>query len=184
MFLTLEETRKLIGEGKLLHIAADESLLEKLPEGIGSAEPRRILLLKKAVSSQRTGFLSMCLTLPCRGRYRFMIKIRFSIFQGRFSEWFLLIPHAFRERGGGILCEGIPEFQRTSYDPDLWMDHGFRSFHSFFGQSVRRSSGKSFENKAVVLHVGLPEDRVTSIGIVNISRRIRANRRSYLRRTR
>ena len=33
MLITLDETVSLIKEGKILHIAADESLLDKLPEG-------------------------------------------------------------------------------------------------------------------------------------------------------
>lgn len=33
MFVSLEKAIKLIEEGKILHIAADESLLNKLPKG-------------------------------------------------------------------------------------------------------------------------------------------------------
>ena len=41
MFLTLDDTIKLINQNKLLHIAADESLLSKLPKGkwIGGTTP-------------------------------------------------------------------------------------------------------------------------------------------------
>lgn len=33
MFFTLEETKKIISEGRVLHIAADDSLLKQLPKG-------------------------------------------------------------------------------------------------------------------------------------------------------
>ena len=41
MLITLDDTVKLIEEGKTLHIAADETLLEKLPKGkwIGGTTP-------------------------------------------------------------------------------------------------------------------------------------------------
>ncbi|MBR4183986.1 MAG: hypothetical protein IKQ56_09240, partial [Lachnospiraceae bacterium] len=41
MLITLEDTISLIEEGKILHIAADDSLLEKLPKGkwIGGTTP-------------------------------------------------------------------------------------------------------------------------------------------------
>ena len=41
MYISLDETVKMINEGKVLHIAADESLLDKLPKGrwIGGTTP-------------------------------------------------------------------------------------------------------------------------------------------------
>ena len=50
MFVNLNEAIQLIQEGKILHIAADESLLKQLPKGKWIAGTTLTLLQSKAAS--------------------------------------------------------------------------------------------------------------------------------------
>ena len=53
MLITLEETVKLINEGKILHIAADDQLLAQLPKGNWIGGTNRILSAVTAVFLRR-----------------------------------------------------------------------------------------------------------------------------------
>jgi len=171
MFLTLEETTKLIKENKLLHIAADESLLEKLPKGnwIGGTTPY-FITENGGITSKDRLFVN---ELDFAEEWKIVVYDKDSLLripEGSYRNGlnFVIIP--FASEAAVVYAKETPNSNELLMTPTLGWITGFDLSSNSTAKVFDGVSLKHYENKAVVLHIGLPDNRAASIGIVNIFR--------------
>jgi hypothetical protein len=169
MFLTLDETSKLIKENKLLHIAADESLLAKLPEGnwVGGTTPY---------------FITEDGGITCKNRlfvneFDFAKAWKISVYdkdsvlnlsKDAYPNGLCFIVVPFASDVAVYYAKESPNSRELLMTPTLGWITGFDLSTESSAKVFDGSTRKAYDNRAVVLHVELPENRVASIGIVNI----------------
>ena len=178
MFITLEETSKLINEGKLLHIAADESLLAALPKGnwIGGTTPY---------------FITEDGGITCKDRlfvneFDFASEWKISVYdkdtilnvsKDSYANGFCFVVLPFASDVAVFYAKESPNSSDLFMTPTLGWITGFDLDTASSAKAYDGSALKAYDNKAVVLHVGLPENKAASIETVNI---FNANKKSHV----
>jgi hypothetical protein len=169
MFITLDETSKLIKDGKLLHIAADESLLDKLPKGrwIGGTTPY-FITEKGGITCKDRLFVNV---IDCAAEWKTKVYGKENIFDitgDVYQNGLCLMIMPFGSDVAAYYAKESPNSNELLMTPTIGWISGFDLSTQSTAKVFDGVSGKCYDDKAVVLHVGLPENKVASIGILNI----------------
>ena len=169
MLITFEETSKLIAEGKLLHIAGTEELLKKLPKGKWIGGSTEYFMTKDG--GKVSGDLLFVTELPYDN---FAIKsynakdisqVTVDSFDNGFS--LLIIP--FDSLVHKEYAQHAAGFDKMFLRNIVGWISGLNL--GIPGQTpiaVNGSTAEAFTDKAVALHLQVPEDKLVSVNIINI----------------
>lgn len=171
MYISLDETVKMINEGKVLHIAADESLLDKLPKGrwIGGTTPYFI--------SEDGGVFSKEMLFVYEIDYAEEVSIatygKYNVFQ-IVEECYdnglttIIIPY-----GSAVAtkyAKEAPEIEELLMHPTIGWISGFDLDEPGEAKVYDGTTGMSYTDKAVVMYIKLPENKTAMINMINIFR--------------
>ena len=169
MLITLKETIKLIEEGKALHIAADESLLEKLPKGrwIGGTTPYFI--------DENGGCYTKEKLFVTEIDFAEEVKIgvygRFNIFQtieDSYENGLTMLIMPYGARVTALYAKVSPEVEDLILHPTIGWVAGFDLENKTAPKVYDGTTGMSYTDKAVAMLTKLPEGKTAMINIVNI----------------
>ncbi len=169
MFISLEETKKLISEGKLLHIAADEKLLNQLPKGnwIGGTTPYFIAEDGGIISSEKLFVDEINSAIDFKiSEYdkNNIMEITKDAYQNGFT--ILIIP--FASEVSVRYSKEAPNSEDLLLTPIVGWISGFNLETNGVAKVYNGSNGTVYSDKAVALHINLPDNKFASIGIINI----------------
>ena len=169
MLITFEETVSLINEGKVLHIAADDTLLAKLPKGnwIGGTTPYFIGEEGGAFTKERLFVNEIKEAVDFRiavyGKYNI-----FQIVEECFDNGLTMMIIPYGSEVATKYAKEAPEVEELLMHPTIgWISGG-----ALEGDDVPKvydgTSGQSYTDKAVVLYLKLPEGKSAMINMINI----------------
>jgi hypothetical protein len=169
MFITLERAKELIAEGKTLHIAADESLLEQLPIGrwVAGTTPYFITEAGGITCKDRL-FVE---EIDCSVESKVVVYDKTNIFDLKQDAYpnglvFLIMP--FASDVAVFYSKEAPSSEDLLMTPIVGWIAGFDLATEACAKVYDGETGRSYTDKAVALHICLPDDKMASIGIVNI----------------
>jgi hypothetical protein len=169
MFVTLEEAKKMIADGKLLHVAADESLLGQLPAGKWIAGTTPYFITEKGgITSKDRLFIDEIVGAVNFKTVIYDKKNILDISKDAYPNGlsFLIMP--FASEVAVFYAKEAPNSETLFMSPVIGWISGFDLSTDSSAKVFDGVNGKSYSDKAVVLHVCLPEDSIASLGIVNI----------------
>jgi len=169
MLLTFDEVCKKIAGGELLHIAGTEGLLRKLPTGNWIGGSTEYFMADNG--GKVSGDLLFVTEMPYNN---FTIKSYAAdsvqhVANDAFDNGFSVIIVPFDSEIHKIYAQGAAEFENMFMRNVVGWVAGVNL--SVAGQvpiSVNGKTGEVFSDKAVTLHVEVPDDKLVSIGIINI----------------
>lgn len=169
MLITLEETAALIKEGKILHIAADERLLEKLPTGkwIGGTTPYFIsedggILTKDKLFVNEIDFAEE-VRINVYGKYNI-----FQIVEECYDNGLTMLILPYGSDVAVNYAKTAPEVEELLMHPTIGWVSGFDLNEAAEAKVYDGSTGKSYTDRAVAMYIKLPEGKTAMINIVNI----------------
>ncbi len=169
MLVTLEQAVDLINEGKVLHIAADDSLLSQLPIGkwIGGTTPYFMaeeggLITKDRLYVNVLDFAEE-IRVTAYGKYNV-----FQIVEECFDRGLtmLILPY-----GSDVLAKyakEAPEVEELLLHPTIGWVSGYDLSVGGEAKVYDGTTGVSYSDKAVVMYIRLAEGKTAMINIVNI----------------
>lgn len=169
MFVTLEQAIQLIEEGKILHIAADESLLKQLPKGKWIAGTTPYFITEQGgITCKDKLFVN---EIPCAIDYKTAVYDKENIFDITNDAYsngitFLIMP--FASDVAVFYAKEAPYSEDVLMNPIIGWISGFDLSTDSKAKVYDGMSGASYENKGVALHICLPDDKIASLGIINI----------------
>jgi hypothetical protein len=169
MLITFEETSKLIQDGKILHIAATEALLKKLPKGNWIGGSTEYFMAKDG--GKVSGDLLFVTEFPYKN---FVIKsyntqdikqVAADAFDNGFSILIIPFDSAVHK-----------EYAQNAAKYDKMFLHNITGWISGLnlnkpGQTpiaVNGSTAEAFKDKAVAFHLQVPEGKIVAVNIINI----------------
>ncbi len=168
MFTNLDKVKEMISAGKLLHIAADESLLAQLPKGnwIGGTTPY-FISNEGGVKTKEKLFVT---EFDMASNHKLCIYDKDNVTKlpdDAFSDGltFLLLP--FAAEVTATYCKTAPGIEDLIMHPTIGWITGFDLEAGGNSKVYDGFSGNCYDDKAVALHMELPAGRLASIGIVN-----------------
>lgn len=169
MFVNLEEASRLIHEGRILHIAADEYLLEQLPKGKWIAGTTPYFITEHGGTVCKDRLLVNDITDAVD--YKTVVYDKNSILnitEDAYSNGitFLIMPYA--SDVAVVYAKEAPNLSNLYINPIVGWISGYDLSADSTAKVYDGVSGESYYNKAVALHVCLPDDQMVSLGIVNI----------------
>lgn len=169
MFISLEETKRLISEGKLLHIAADEKLMEQLPKGnwIGGTTPYFITEDGGITSSEKLFVNEIDFAVDFKVADYDKSNVM-NITKDAYNNGITLLIMPFASEVAINFSKEAPNSEDLLLTPIVGWISGFNLEKGGIAKVYNGTSGAEYSNKAVALHIGLPDNRFASIGIVNI----------------
>jgi len=169
MFVTLEQAKELIQAGKILHIAADESLLQQLPKG-------------KWIAGTTPYFITEQGGITCKDKlfvdeiiyavdYKTTVYDKNNVFDITKDAYpnglsFLVMP--FASDVAVFYAKEAPNSDDLLMNPTIGWISGFDLSTDASAKVYDGVTGASYGDKAVALHICLPDDKMASLGIVNI----------------
>lgn len=169
MFVTLDKAISMINEGKVLHIAADESLLSKLPKGkwIGGTTPYFItdeggILTKDKLFVNEIDFAKNVKTAVL-GKYN-----TFQFVEDCFENGLTMIILPFGSEVAAKYAKQAPEVEELLMHPTVGWVAGFDLGTGGEAKVYDGVTGLSYTDKAVAMYIELPEGKDAMINIVNI----------------
>jgi len=169
MFVSLSEAIKLIQENKILHIAADESLLKQLPKGKWIAGTTPYFITEQGgITTKDKLFVN---EIQCAVDFKTVVYDRNNIFDITKDAYpngmtFLIIP--FASDVAVYYAKEAPNSDDLLLNPTVGWISGYDLSTDSKAKVYDGVTGLSYSDKAVALHIGLPNDKTASIGIVNI----------------
>lgn len=169
MLLSFHETAEMISSGKLLHIAGTENLIKKLPKGnwIGGSTEYFMSQSGGKVTNELL-FVTDC---PY-DNYKISVYNEDSISNvttDAFDNGFSIVILPFDSLVHKTYADKAPEFTDMFIkNISGWVSGTNLSVQGQTPIAVNGQTGEVFADKAVVLHIGVPDDKIVSIGIVNI----------------
>jgi len=169
MFVTLNKAVELIQEGKILHIAADESLLEQLPKGKWIAGTTPYFITEEGgVTSKDKLFVN---EIACASDYKIVVYDKNNILDITKDAYpngisFLVMP--FASDVAVLYAKEAPYLDDLLLYPVVGWISGYDLSTDSRAKVYDGLNGVSFSDKAVALHICLPDDKMASLGIVNI----------------
>jgi len=169
MLTSLQETSKLIESGKVFHIAGTEALLKKLPKGnwIGGSTEYFIAKTGGEVSNEKLSVME----LPCED---------FSIKAYSAAEIQNVATDAF-ENGFSIVIVPFDSVVHKEYArnapgyKDIFMKNtiGWIAGMNLEASdqtpiAVEGTAASAYSDKAVVIHLKIPESKNVNVGVINI----------------
>lgn len=169
MFVNLNEAIKLIQEERILHIAADEALLDKLPKGKWIAGTTPYFITEQGgITCKDRLFVQ---EIDCAIDYKTVVYDRDNIFditKDAYPNGMTILIMPFASDVAVYYAKEAPNSENIFMNPTVGWISGYDLSTDSNAKVYDGVSGESFENKAVALHICLPEDKMASIGIVNI----------------
>lgn len=169
MLKTFEETVALIEQGRILHIAADGSLLDKLPKGnwIGGTTPYFIaddggVLTKDKLFVNEIGFAEDC-NIAAYGQYNV-----FQVVEECYDNGLTLIIMPYGSAVAAKYAKEAPEVEELLMHPTLGWISGFDLSTVGEAKVYDGVSGVSYTDKAVAMYLKLPENKSAMINMINI----------------
>jgi hypothetical protein len=169
MLISFDETSKKIAAGGLLHIAGTESLLKKLPKGNWVGGSTEYFMAKEG--GKVTGELLFVTEFPYKD-----FKITSygadtvsNVAVDAFDNGFSIAVVPFDSAVHKFYAEKAPGFEDMFIKNIAGWIAGLNLGAS--GQtpiSVNGQTGEAHADKATVLHIGVPEDKTVTIGVINI----------------
>ncbi|MFY9426462.1 MAG: hypothetical protein WBI74_12585 [Caldicoprobacterales bacterium] len=169
MFVSLDEASKLIQEGKILHIAADESLLKQLPKGKWIAGTTPYFITEQGgISCKDRLFIN---EIPYAVDYKTVVYDRNNILDITKDAYtngitFLIMPYA--SDVAVFYAKEAPNLDDLFMNPIIGWISGFDLSTDSRAKVFDGITNTSYDDKAIALHICLPDDKVASLGIVNI----------------
>jgi len=169
MFVNLDEAVKLIQEGKVLHIAADDSLLKQLPKGNWIAGTTPYFITENGgITCKDRLFIN---EFPFAVDYKAMVYDRDNILnipKDSYSNGLTLLIMPFASDVAVFYAKEAPYSDSLFMNPTVGWISGFDLSTSSNAKVYNGLTGLSYCDKAVALHLCLPDDKMASLGIVNI----------------
>ncbi|MDR7856523.1 DUF6976 family protein [Tissierella sp.] len=169
MFVNLDQATKLVQEGRILHIAADESLLKQLPKGkwIAGTTPYFITEQGGITCKDKLFINEIVDAVDCKtivyDRNNILDITKDSYLNGMS---FLIMP--FASDVAVFYAKEAPNSIDILMNPTIGWISGFDLSTNSSAKVYDGVTGVSYDDKAVALHISLPDDKVASLGIVNI----------------
>jgi len=169
MLITFEETSKLITDGKILHIAATEELLKKLPKGKWIGGSTEYFMAKEG--GKVSGDLLFVNEFPYQN---FTIKSYDSknisqVTEDSFDSGFSILIVPFDSAVHKEYAQNAASYNKMFMKIIAGWISGLNLGKS--GQTPIAVNGMTldaFADKAVALHLQTPEDKAVSVNIINI----------------
>ncbi len=169
MLFTLEETVALINEGKALHIAADDSLLQKLPKGnwIGGSTPYFIsedggLFTKERLFVNELDFAEE-IRIAEYGKYNV-----FQIVEEGFDNGLTILIMPYGSEVAAKYSKEAPNVEELIMHPTIGWISGFELGTAGEAKVYNGSTGQAFSDKAVAMYIRLPKGKSAMINMINI----------------
>ena len=169
MLMTFEETSKLIQDGKILHIAATEALLKKLPKGNWIGGSTEYFMAKDG--GKVSGDLLSVIEFPYKN---FVIKSYTTqdinkVVTDAFDNGFSLLIIPFDSAVHKEYAQNAAEYDQMFLRNVVGWISGLNLNKP--GQTpiaVNGSTAEVFTDKAVAFHLQVPEDKIVTVNIINI----------------
>ena len=169
MLISLEETIGLIDDGKILHIAADDSLLQKLPKGkwIGGTTPYFM--------SEEGGILTKDRLFVNEIDYAEDIKIAtygkynvFQIVEECYDNGLTMLIMPYGSEVAAKYSKEAPDVEELLMHPTIGWISGADLETMDAIKVYDGTTCSSYTDKAVVMYIKLPEGKTAMINLVNI----------------
>ncbi len=170
MFLTLQETISEIKSGKLLSIAADESLLRQLPKGswIGGTTPY-FITDEGGITSNDKLFVN---AFDCVVEYKITAYSKdtiLNIVEDSYPNGFTFLVIPFGSAPLDIYAEQAPNIEGIFLKSIVGWVSGFDlGIPGSSAKVVDGSTGTVYGDQAIALHISIPDDKIANVGIINI----------------
>lgn len=169
MLITLEETVALINEGKILHIAADDSLLKKLPKGnwTGGTTPYFIGEEGGEVTKDKL-FVNL---IDFAEEFKVGVYGKYNIFQiveECYDNGLTLLVMPYGSEVAAKYGKEAPEVEELLMHPTLGWISGADLDEGGEYKVYDGTTGESYTDRAVALYLKLPEDKSAMINMINI----------------
>ena len=169
MFVTFEEASEMIAEGGLLHIAGTEALLKKLPRGNWAGGSTEYFMTDDG--GKVSGDMLFINELPFK---EFSIKSYCAdtiknVAEDAFEHGFSIAIVPFDCAVHKVYAEKAPGFESIFIKNIVGWISGVNLGKP--GQTpiaVNGMTGETHTDKAAVLHIGVPEDRNVTIGVIDV----------------
>ena len=169
MLITLDETIKLINDGKILHIAADDSLLQKLPKGkwIGGTTPYFIaeeggILTKDMLFVNEFDFAEE-IRIAVYGKYNV-----FQIVEECFDNGLTMLIMPYSSEVAAKYSKEAPYVEELLMHPTIGWIAGADLETGGEYKVYDGENGTSYSDKAVAMYLKLPEGKTAMVNMVNI----------------
>lgn len=169
MLITFEEAVSLINEGKILHIAADDSLLKKLPKGkwIGGTTPYFIsgeggILSKEKLFVNEIGFAEE-IRIAVYGKYNV-----FQVVEECYDNGLTMLIIPYGSEVAVKYAKEAPEVEELLMHPVVGWISGFDLNTPGEAKVYDGITGEAYSDKAVAMYIKLPADKSAMINMVNI----------------
>ena len=169
MLVSFDEASEIIATGKFFHIAGTENLLKKLPKGNWVGGSTEYFMTEEG--GKVTNDMLSVTKLPFN---KFKISVYdeskiYKVATDGFDNGFSLVILPFDSGVHKTYAGKAPEFEGMFLKNIIGWVSGINL--NVPGQTpiaVNGKTGKAFEDKAVVVHVCVPDDKIVNIGIINI----------------
>ena len=169
MLITLEETVALINEGKILHIAADDTLLKKLPRGkwIGGTTPYFIgdeggVFTKDRLFVNEIDYAED-IRIATYGKYNI-----FQIVEECYDNGLIMLIIPYGSTVATKYSKEAPEIEELLMHPIVGWISGMDLNGEGEAKVFDGMSGESYTDKAVAMYIKLPEGKTAMINMINI----------------
>ncbi len=169
MLVTLEKATEMINNGMLLGIAADDSLLSKLPKGhwIGGTTP---YFISEEGGIKTTELLSVSV-IDVAEEFKIGVYGRYNVFQ-TIEDCYdnglnaLIFPYGSQVEAN--YAKGAPDIEELFMHPTIGWVSGYDFIKGGQARVYNGETGESFTDKGVALLIKLPEGKSAVINVVNI----------------
>ena len=169
MLITLEEATELINKGKILHIAADDSLLSKLPKGkwIGGTIPY-FISEEGGVFTKEKLFVNVIdyaedVRVAFYGKYNI-----FQIVEECYDNGLTMLIMPYGSEVAAKYAKEAPEVEELLMHPTIGWISGFDLDDPTEPKVYDGTTGNSYTDKAVVMYIKLPKEKSAMINMINI----------------
>jgi hypothetical protein len=169
MLVTLDKATSLIKEGKTLHIAADESLLAKLPTGnwIGGTTPYFIaedggIFTKDKLFVNEFDFAEE-IQVAVYGKYNI-----FQIVEECYDNGLTMLILPFGSAVAAKYAKEAPDVEELLMHPTVGWVSGLDLNTGGEAKVFDGTTGESYTDKAVAMYIRLPKGKTAMINLVNI----------------
>ena len=169
MLITLEETRKLINDGKILHIAADETMLAQLPQGkwIGGTTPYFIGDEGGTMTKEKL-FVSV---IDYAENARIAVYGKYNVFQiveECYDNGLTMLIMPYGSEVAAKYAKSAPDVEELLMHPTIGWISGYELNTVGEAKVFDGTTGASYTDKAVVMYIKLPEEKSAMINMINI----------------
>ena len=169
MLITFEETVTMINEGKILHIAADDSLLAKLRKGkwIGGTTPYFIsdeggVFTKEKLFVNEIDYADE-IKIAVYGKYNI-----FQIVEECYDNGLTMLIMPYGSDVTSKYAKEAPEVEELLMHPTIGWIAGADLENGGEIKVYDGSSGMSYTDRAVAMYIKLPEGKTALINMINI----------------